>query len=300
MPLIILLFALFASIFTLQKQTLQYADPLFIIGTRMLFAGIILLLYCILIQRNNMAIHNKKHYLYILTLSFFGIYLTNVCEIFGTTGMDSSKVCLIYSFTPFITVLFSYIIYKDQLNYKQYIGLSLGFLGLLPINNIKTITELQNTILCTFSKYEVTVFLAVIFSVTGWLLLKELVKYKYPITVLNGYSMLLGGLFILIHSYCIGENWTPATMSNFTKFLEYNLLTCLISNFCCYNLFGYLLKKYSVTLLTFAGLLTPFFSIFFGFIFLHEVITTQFFIALSLFYIGLLVYYYDEKNKFKK
>lgn len=297
MPLIILLFALFASIFTLQKQTLQYADPLFIIGTRMLFAGIVLISYCIIIQRKKIKIHKKRHYLYFLALSFFGIYLTNVCEILGTTGMDSSKVCLIYSFTPFVTVLFTYVLYKEQLKCKQYLGLSLGFLGLLPINNIKTNIELQSTLLYTFSKYEIIVFAAVVFSVIGWMLLKELIKYNYPITVVNGYSMSVGGLLILTHSYFIGENWTPSNIDDFTKFLEYNLITCIISNFCCYNLFGYLLKRYSVTLLTFAGLLTPFFSIFFGFIFLHEIITIQFFIALLLFYIGLLVYYYEEKKQ---
>ena len=41
---VILLFAMFASLFTLQKETLEYCEPFFLIGSRMLFAGIILLI----------------------------------------------------------------------------------------------------------------------------------------------------------------------------------------------------------------------------------------------------------------
>lgn len=302
MPLIILLFALFASIFTLQKQILQYAEPFFSVGSRMFFAGFILLGFCLFKNFNILKIKKKKHFFYIVLLSFLGFYVTNICEIYGTIGMDSSKVCLIYSLSPFFTVVLSFFLLKETLNLKQFIGLLLGFIGLLTINNIKTTQfELKENFLFTFSSYEISLLIAVITSVLGWILIKKLTKLGYSVVMLNGYSMLIGGSLALLHSFFSKELWLPVPVYNMSKFVEFNLITCLISNICCYNLFGFLLRKYSVTLLTFSGLLTPFFAILFGSFFLNEIITKQFFLALLFFFLGLCLFYYEElKKKAKK
>ena len=43
MYLVGLLYALFASCFTFSKSALEFGEPLFLIGTRMVIAGVILL-----------------------------------------------------------------------------------------------------------------------------------------------------------------------------------------------------------------------------------------------------------------
>jgi drug/metabolite transporter (DMT)-like permease len=45
MLFVLLLYALFASVFTISKTGLMYTEPLFFVGIRMLFAGILLLAY---------------------------------------------------------------------------------------------------------------------------------------------------------------------------------------------------------------------------------------------------------------
>ncbi len=74
---------------------------------------------------------------------------------------------------------------------------------------------------------------------------------------------------------------------------------CLISNLICYNLYGHLLKRYSATFMSFAGLMTPLFAVFFGWVFLAESVDVSFFVSLVLFLLGLYCFHSEELD-FKK
>jgi len=60
-------------------------------------------------------------------------------------------------------------------------------------------------------------------------------------------------------------------------------------------MYGYLLKQYSATFLSFAGFSTPLFAALFGWLFLSELVTFHFFVALGLLTVGLGIFYRDEK-----
>lgn len=291
-----ILFFMFACIFPLQKQNLYYSEPCFLIGFRMFFSGSILLFYFKL--KNNILLINinKNHIKEFLFLALFNIYLTNFFELLGLNGMASSKACLIYSLSPFLTSIFAYILLKEKLNKIKFIGLFIGFSGLFPLLFFKTLQENYSKNLFIFSYFELFLIMSVIFSVFGWIYLKKLLKLGYSLIFSNSLSMILGGLLILLSSFLIGEIWNPIPVSNFKIFFIYTILTSLISNFICYNLFGYLLKYFSVTFMTFFGLITPFFAIFFGYIFLNEPITWYFFLSIFLFFIGLVIFYKEEFN----
>ena len=224
----------------------------------------------------------------------FNIYLTNFFELLGLNGMSSSKACLIYSLSPFLTSVFAYVLLKEKLNKIKFIGLFVGFSGLFPLLFFKTLQENYSKNLFIFSYFELFLIMSVIFSVFGWIYLKKILKYGYSFVFANSLSMILGGSFILLSSFLIGEIWNPIPVSNFKIFFIYTIVTSIISNLICYNLFGYLLKHFSVTFMTFFGLITPFFAIFFGYIFLNEPVTWYFFLSLFLFFIGLVIFYKEE------
>lgn len=298
MYLIFFLYILFASVFTLQKQTLNYAEPFFLIGVRMILAGLFLLLIYLIINITEKKFMIKKKHIYIFFLySFTGFYLTNVCEIWGMTVMDSSKACLIYNLSPFFTAFLSFIILKEKLNKKQLLGLSLGFLSMFTMNKIKSVQEQYLKVILFLSPYELSLLSAVILSVLGWVVLKKLINLGYPILIINSYSMFFGGFLSILHSYFFDCCWNPIPIYCFKHFILYTLITCVTSNLICYNLFAYLLQKYTITLLTFFGLLTPIFSLIFGYIFLNENINYYFFVTLILIFLGLLIFYKEEKNK---
>jgi drug/metabolite transporter (DMT)-like permease len=147
---------------------------------------------------------------------------------------------------------------------------------------------------------EIAVLGAVLCSVYGWILLKKIIsEYKYSPIMANGIAMTIGGILALTHSYISGENWQPVPVSNYKPFILYSLTMCLISNIICYNLYGYLLKRFSANFMSFFGLVTPIFASFFGWLFLAETITWHFFASIAMFSIGLVLFYQEEIKKGK-
>lgn len=296
--LVILLFAMFASLFGISKATLDYTEPFFLIGSRFFLAGLLLLAHQFIWNRKQFSI-KWNHIKPLFLLGFLNIYLTNITEIWGLQHMISAKACLIYSLSPFLAALVAYFILKETLNSKKWIGLIIGFVGLIPIFMSQSPAEKLVGELGNVSFAELSLLVAVFSSVYGWTLLKKLIsEYRYSPLMANGLSMTIGGALALVHSYFAGETWDPIPVTQIGPFLQNTLIMCLISNIVCYNLYGYLLKRYTATFMSFAGLVTPFFASFFGWFFLNETITWHFFAAIALFSIGLFIFYQEElKNE---
>lgn len=290
---VILLYALFASVFTIAKTALIETQPFFLVGTRMLIAGVILLIYQMAIKKEPLGLTNKA-WSKLACLGIFNIYLTNVFEFWGLKHLTSFKTCFIYSLSPFLSAIFCYFLLGEKLSKKKWLGFAVGFLGFLPILLSQTQSEELTGHFFFFSWAELSVMSATVCSVYGWIVLKELVnEHQLSPMLANGISMCFGGVLALTHSALV-ENWNPIPTTNFPLFVECTLLLIIISNLICYNLYGHLLKKYSAPFLSFAGLTTPLFSAFFGWLLLEEVVTWPFYISFIVVVIGLLIFDQEE------
>jgi drug/metabolite transporter (DMT)-like permease len=290
---VILLYALFASVFTIAKMGLEVAQPFFLVGTRMMLAGVILLAYQVIVHKQTFNF-DKKTWWRILQLGFLNIYLTNVLEFWGLKYLTSFKTCFIYSLSPFFSALFCYLLFSEKLSMKKWIGLLIGFAGFLPILMNQTSSEQETGHFFIFSWAEIAVMLAAICSVYGWIVLMQLVNDSKlsPLTA-NGSSMLIGGAFALAQS--IGfEKWVPLPVSNLPIYLECTFLLIIVSNLICYNLYGTLLKRYSATFISFAGFTTPLFTALYGWFFLGEVVTWPFYVSFVIVLCGLTIFDQSE------
>lgn len=296
MPLVIILFALFASIFGLSKATLEYSEPFFLVGSRMAFAGVLLVIHQLVVHKKSLQL-NKTLIKNLFLLGFFNIYLTNILEIWGLKHIASSKACLIYSLSPFLSALFSFFIFSEILSKRKWMGLFIGLLGLCPL----ILQDIQSHAGGGFfvpHPGDIAMIVAVVCNVYGWIVLKRVVS-ETDVSPLfaNGVSMIIGGVLGLGHSYLAGESWKPVPIFDMEIFLRNSFLMCIISNIICYNLYGYLLQRYSATFMAFAGLVTPLFASFFGWLFLDELITWQFVFSFLLFSVGLYVFHQEELKK---
>lgn len=290
---VIVLYALFASIFGFSKATLEHCEPIFLIGSRMAFAGVLLIVHQWFFNRKVFQSITKKAYLDFALLGFVAIYVTNVFEIWGIERMPSAKACFIYSVTPFLSGLLSYLLFREIPSRLKWLGMVIGFIGLVPLQ-LHSFSEmgLQES---SSSIGEIALLIGVTASVYGWILLKQIVtRHGQSLLVANGFAMLIGGSMALVHSYFAGESWAPVPVTNMEYYLMNTFAMCLISNIICYNLYGYLLKRYSVTFMSFAGLITPLFASLFGWFFLDENLTWHFAISFGLFAIGLSLFHRDE------
>jgi len=296
MHLVLVLYALFASVFTIGKTGLQYAQPFFLVGSRMMMAGAILLVYQLLIKGEKISL-NRRDLFRVLRLSLFNIYLTNVFEFWGLKYLTSFKTCFIYSLSPFLSALFCYFLFSERLTPKKWLGLLIGFIGFIPILLAQSTSEELTGGVFFFSWAELAVITACVSSVYGWILLSQLVKESSltPMSA-NGLSMLIGGAFALGHSM-LAETWDPLPVSDFFPFLECAILLMVVSNFLAYNLYGFLLKRYSPTFISFAGFTTPMFTVLFGWFFLGEVATLPFYLSSAVVFVGLTLFHQEELKK---
>jgi len=297
MFLIFFLYAVWTSSFAIGKMTLAVCPPIFLTSIRMLFAGMILFTFLWVRKREKLKILRSQLFP-ILMLSLFSIYLTNIFEFWGLKHLSSAKTCFIYSLSPFFAALFSFIHFKEKITPKKILRLSIGILGFIPVLIHQTNSEADAGGVGFFSWPAVAIAAAALCSVYGWVLLRLLVKDEKkaisPLTA-NSYSMLIGGGVALIHSLFV-DSWSPLPIATggTSTFLQGIFLMTFVSNILCYNLYGYLLKKYTATFLSFMGLLSPFFASFTGWIILGEIPSMTIIGSTAIVIIGLWIVYQEE------
>ena len=210
--------------------------------------------------------------------------------------LSSVKVCFIYSLSPFLTVLLSYIHFNEKITLVKGVGMFIGFLGFIPVLMLQTGSENLFRIFSFFSIPDLAMIGSALCAVYGWIFLRAIVKNQtFSPIYANGYSMLFGGIIALVHSGFV-DNWspTPIVEGRVQPFLIQVFITILISNIIGYNLYGHMLKKFTLTLLSFFSLLTPIFTSFVSLIMLGEQLSWVIFLSTGIVSCGLFVIYRTE------
>lgn len=101
MVLVFIMYFLFASTFTLGKAVLSYTTPLFFIALRMITAGVMLLGYYWITHKKITIV--RKDYSLLARIVIFHIFCAYSLEFWALQYITSSKACLLYNLSPFIT-----------------------------------------------------------------------------------------------------------------------------------------------------------------------------------------------------
>lgn len=295
MILLISTFAIWSSVFSLGKMALEHSPPLFLTAARMLFAGALILGYLAWRKRSSLKI-TLKQFISLSVLALFSIYLTNAFEFWGLQRMSAAKTCFFYSFSPFFTALFSYIHFREKMNLRKWLGMAIGFIGFVPVLAAQKGSDELLSSLTFISWPELAVIAASICAQYGWILLRLLVKNQsMPLLVVNGTSMVIGGLFALVHSL-FADTWAPIPVaaSHLPSFLQGLIIMTFIANILCYNLYSLMLKRFTATFVSFMGLLFPIFASLNSWIFLDEPFSSTILLSTGIVAIGLWLFYSAE------
>ncbi len=310
MILIFILYMLFASTFTLGKLALAYTSPVFFIGIRMVIAGALLLGYQYCFNRSKWKFELKIWPLYLQIITFH-VFIAYIFEFWALQYVSASKACLLFNLSPFITAFFSYLLFSERLSRAKWIGLLIGFLGMFPI--LMSHTQLEDIIggLWRISWPEIALLCSVASSAYGWMMIRQCMRLNYSPVMVNGIGMFGGGVAALIASFFIEGSpqiHAPLIPTHLDLFLTSSIgaygpyvalaiymgLLILIANIICYNLYGYLLSKYSPVLLSFAGFTTPLFAALYDFVLIGQAVSWQFVVAIVATGGGLYIFYNDK------
>ncbi|NGX39424.1 MAG: S-adenosylmethionine/S-adenosylhomocysteine transporter [Chlamydiae bacterium] len=293
--LVVLMYATWSSVFTFGKVVLTYTTPLFLTSVRMLLAGVLMLAYITLRKRSSFRM-GRAQWLSIGLLALMSIFLTNVLEFWGLQYLSAAKTCFIYSLSPFFAALFSYLHFKEKMTRRKWLGMGIGVLGVVPVLITQTGSEELLNAFSFFTWPTLAIMGAALFSVYGWVILRLVVKdHEISPIMANGSSMLLGGTMALITSLFV-DTWNPVPVASggMTPFVFGTLGMTFLYNIVCYNLYGWMLKRFTATFLSFMGLLSPVFASLTGWIFLGELPSWQILLSTGVVSIGLWIVYQAE------
>ena len=316
MILLVVLYILLSVSYVLSKAVLDYIAPIFFVGIRMVTAGLLLLGFQYFLDRKNWYF-NKRDIPLLFAISLFHVYLMFTLEFWGLQYLPSFKCSFLFTLTPFIMAFFEWIVFSEIMSTKKWIGLIIGFLGVIPILLQDASPDEIKSSFFVFSLPELSVLGAVISGAFAWILIKKLVKRNnYTPSSINGIAMLWGGILALITSllienrpllkfppestkinllgiyvqdYLFGQNGSILLIIAF-----YMFSLILLANIGFYNLYIHLLKKYSVTFISFAGFMAPLFTGILGWMFLGEQLSVIFFVSVFIVSFGLYIFYQDE------
>ena len=287
--------ALLSTTFVIAQKALAIVSPVFLIGFRMTGAGLLLLGTLALFSRKQFNL-KRTDLLTFAKISFFHIYLAFIAEFWGLQYISGPKVALLFNFGPFITAILSYFMLRERLIWQQILGLIISFAGFLLIIFEHVPAEKIAGELFSISLPEIAILVSATSSVYAWLTIQKLGNKNYSPIFINGMGMLGGGLLALI-TVPLFEAFPSLNLSEIRQLSLWVGLLILISNVFCYNMYAWLLKRYSATFLSITGLTIPVFAALWEWLFLGKVMSLNFYCSLVIISTGLILFYLGESKR---
>lgn len=305
-------FAFLASAISANKVILYALSPVMLVGVRMLIGGCILFLYTLFHKRHRLKLLSlKQDFLILLIITLTTTLIPSQLKAYALQKMVSSKMAFFGTLDPFITALYAYFFFAEKLTPKKLLGIIIGFLGACILILSSSPLEEQVKALAFISYPELAAFSSIALSRFGWLLIQKLMKANaYTPPQINTITMTLSGvislaLAFIMHATAIGALTNQAPFFSYTFFqwlgpsstlLFFVLYTSIIGNVFGYTLYASILKQYSATFISLAGFSIPLLVSFYGWLFLGESLSLLFFISCTITFIGLWIFFLDERS----
>ena len=312
MVLLFLAYAFLASAISTNKIILYAMAPEFLVGIRMLVAALFLALYSLFQKHHRIIWKHVRHYgPTLITVALFTTFFPSNLKAYALANMPSSKMAFFGTLDPFIAAFYSYFVFGERLTAKKWLGVSLGFAGMLVLIFSSSPLEEQWKAFSVVSYPELAAFWAIVLSRLGWIGAQQLLKKElFGPVQLNILTMTIGGAIslaaaLLRHQTAITSlAFAPLTMlkeyplnmlnssSQLFGFLSY---TIIVGNVLGYTIYAAMLKRYSATFIALTSFSIPLFVHALGWLFLNEQLSASFFLACLITFTGLVLFFFDER-----
>ncbi len=313
-------YACLASAFITNKLLLTHLSPTLLVGLRMAIAGLMLVYFNKHSKRFTWS-HIKQDLPHLLVIILLATSIPSILKAYALKHMLTFKVSLIWSFDPFITAMYAYIIWKEKLNWNRALGILIAFLGIVWVVVARSPGEEALTAWKVISYPEIAALIAMMLGRLGWMTIQYLLrKDRYTPVEVNGITMTTSGILTLFWVFFVNPfiqacfyTTTPSMALFWQQICElvntsfgqlmalgdwkvFGLMvyTVLVGNFMGYTLLARALKEYSATLVSLSGFSYPIIAAILAYFTMGETVTWQFVIAACIIFIGLLVFNLDR------
>lgn len=312
MILLFLAYAFLASAISTNKIILYAIAPEFLVAIRMLVAAALLALYSFFLKHHRIIWRHVCQYgPTIIIVALFTTFFPSNLKAYALANMPSSKMAFFGTLDPFVAAFYSYIVYGERLTPKKWLGVGLGFAGMMVLIFSASPLKEQLKAFSIVSYPELAAFWAIVLSRLGWITAQQLLKKEIlgPVQ-LNILTMSIGGAISLVaallrHQTSITSlSFAPLTIlkeyplnqvSSTTQLMGFLSYTIIVGNILGYTMYAAMLKRYSATFIALTSFSIPLFVHALGWLFLNEQLSGSFFMACFITFAGLVVFFFDEK-----
>lgn len=293
---LLVMYIIMAGVFTFGKQAVLNSSPFFLTAVRLLPQAVLFLGIVYIFDRKKWYIASRLVPA-LAGLAFF-FFLMDSFRFVALQYVPSAHGALINSLSPFIAALFANLVFKKKFSLKKLIALCIGFFGVLPII-VQNVLSSQVTETSSFylAGGYAALLVSTISAVVGSFFLKQLVdKEHFSILMALGIAQGIGGLVSLVISLLF-EPWNPVPVTHLETVAPIILFLFVSHNLIAQPLYGYLVKKYPVTLVAFATLISPLVSCALGYFLYSQPIDYVFIFSLVTLMSSFYLFYHEEKKE---
>lgn len=262
--------------------------PFFLVCTRLLVAGSILLLLTILIGQWVTPTKKQWRNLFISSILFLGIGLSGA--VWAEQYIDSGITALVISIEPLVVVLLMWGFTRILPKWSKFIGCFIGMIGMYLLVSQQEVVAGPDDI-----KGIAAILLAVICWGIGSVFISkaELPKSMFTVAALQ---MLISGVLIFGLSYALGD-WEDIDIYNWEPKIYYSWIYLVVfGSILAYSAFNYLLKHVSPEKVATSTYVHPIVAVFLGWFIRDEIITVQTLVAMGVMLCG--VYFINTNIDF--
>tara|TARA_Y100000741_G_scaffold306537_1_gene249012 strand:+ start:298 stop:1146 length:849 start_codon:yes stop_codon:yes gene_type:complete len=267
---------LWSSAFISGKVIVEDASPFAALSFRFALVTIGFFLYSFFRKENIIAPFKYLFESFSTGVLFHGIYLGG-CWYAFSIGMPAAIVALIVTLQPILTNILSGPLFNEKITWKQWLGITLGFLGSLLVLGIDFENELPLE--------GVLISIVALSAITIGTLWQKKLSGKLSLSVSNGYQALGGCIFNLILIYFFEDPFINFT----TSFILGMTHQILLVSFGAFTILMFLIKAGSVSKTTTLFFLVPPTSAIMAYIFINESLTTIDLIGLFIATLGVYI-----------
>lgn len=289
------IYVIWGSTYLLNKIAVTQLPPFQIGAIRFLIAGILIFIIAKL-SGYSLTI-TRKQLLNTVIAGFLFLAGGNGVLVWALKYVDSGLAALEISAQPLVVILLLRLIDGKKIKAMSIIGVILGVIGIYLLISQKQLISSEDTVLG---------LVMIFFCMLSWALGSIFVsKADLPSNffINTGYQMIFGGLFILLGSFIVGEQWL--TVSSWHLDVQLSMVILIVfGSIVAFTSFNYLLRVVSPEKVATSTYVNPLIALILGWYFLDESITTQSIIAAGILLTG--VYFINTKkmltifNRFKK
>jgi len=282
------IYVIWGSTYLLNKIAVSEISPMILSSTRFIIAGLIIFSIAKILKLS-LAISKKQ----LLNASIAGfLFLTygNGVFVWALKYVDSGFAALEASTQPLIFLLLMRLFYKKKIQKMSMIGVCLGIIGIYLLVSQHQITTGEDSLMGI-----IMIFSCVVSWSAGSLFVVNADLHK-NFFVNAGYQMIAGGIFLLIFSPILGEEWiSPFALSGKVQLSMFLLI--IFGSIVAFTAFNYLLKIVSTEKVATSSFVNPVIAMLLGWYVLDEQLTLQSIVAAAILLTG--VYFINSKKNLK-